>query len=37
MTKESPQHEGHLFLRAWVVAIIVCAVAAWMSDKIAGR
>ena len=37
MTKGLPQHEGHLFLRAWVVAIVVLAVAAWMSDRIAGR
>lgn len=37
MTNEPAQHEGHLFLRAWVVAIIVCAVAAWMSDVIWGR
>ncbi len=29
--------EGRLFLRLWVVAIVVLSVAAWMSDKIAGR
>lgn len=37
MTQENSQHEGHIFLRLWVVAIIAYAVAAWMSDKIAGR